>query len=171
MWIATLAMERFLQSKEGPDATILKILSEEVYKPIDAYHFATGTGYTETGELGFPFSAWGVLPTIDHLAKAGRLIANYGKTKTGKQILSRNLIEEFFTNPDYQFAFWKTTFVNDEKEIFYIPTMSGAGGNYIFSMPNGLVGIVLGCNSYNFSWTEEQKLTVIEAANNLKPFK
>jgi hypothetical protein len=171
MWIATLAMERFLQSKEGPDATILNMLIEEVYKPIGADHFATGTGYTETGEVGFPFSAWGVLPTIDHLAKAGKLIANKGKTKRGKQILDRDLIKEFFTNPDYQYAFWKTTFVNDAGKVFYIPTMSGAGGNYIFSMPNGMVGVALGCNSYNFSWTEEQKLTVIEAANDLKPFK
>jgi CubicO group peptidase (beta-lactamase class C family) len=68
MWIATLAMERFLQEKEGQDATILNMLIEEVYKPIGVDHFATGTGYTETGEVGFPFSAWGVLPTIDYLA-------------------------------------------------------------------------------------------------------
>jgi hypothetical protein len=84
------------------------------------------------------------LPTIDYLAKAGRLIASMGMAENGTQILSHELIEDFFTNPDYKLAFWKTTFKNDSEKEFYIPTMSGAGGNYIFSMPNGLVGIALG---------------------------
>ena len=48
--------------------------------------------------------------------------------------------------------------------------MSGAGGNNVFSMPNGIVGIALGCNSYNFSWSEDQRLTFLEAANNIDPF-
>jgi len=48
--------------------------------------------------------------------------------------------------------------------------MSGAGGNYVFCMPNGIVGIALGYNSYNFGWSNEQKLTIIEAANKLVPF-
>jgi len=159
-----------LQQEEGPDATILNMLIEEVYKPIGVDHFATGTGYTETGEVGFPFSAWGVLPTIDHLAKAGRLIANMGATEDGVQILDRDLVADFFTNPDYQLAFWKLVFTNDAGKEFHIPNMSGAGGNYVISMPNGFVGIALGYNSYNFYWTDEQKLTIVEAANNIEPF-
>jgi hypothetical protein len=170
MWIAVLAMQRFLQQKEGPDATILNMLIEEVYKPIGADHFATGTGYTESGEVGFPFSAWGVLPTIDILAKAGRLIANKGMAQDGTQILSKDLLDDFFTNPDYQLAFWKTVFQNGDDEMFYIPTMSGAGGNNVYSMPNGIVGIGLGYNSYNFSWSDAQRQTFVEAGNNIDPF-
>jgi hypothetical protein len=170
MWIAVLAMERFLQQEEGPDATILNMLIEEVYKPIGVDHFVAGTGYTETGEVGFPFSAWGALPTIDYLAKAGRLIANKGMAEDGTQILKKDLIEDFFTNPNYQLAFWKTVFQNDAGETFYIPTMSGAGGNNVYSMPNGIVGIGLGYNSYNFSWSYAQRQTFVEAANNIDPF-
>jgi hypothetical protein len=170
MWIAVLAMERFLQQEEGPDATILNMLIEEVYKPIGVDHFVAGTGYTETGEVGFPFSAWGALPTIDYLAKAGRLIANKGMAEDGTQILKKDLIEDFFTNPNYQLAFWKTVFQNDAGETFYIPTMSGAGGNNVYSMPNGIVGIGLGYNSYNFSWSYAQRQTFVEAANNIRPF-
>lgn len=170
MWAATLAMQRFLQEKEGSDTTILNMLKEEVYKPIGVDHFATGTSYTETGEPGFPLSGWGALPTIDYLAKVGRLIVNKGATENGTQLLHRGLIESFFTNPEYQLSFWKTTFTNENGEDIYIPTMEGAGGNDVFCMPNGLVGITLGYNSYNFSWTEEQKLTIIEAANKIKPF-
>ncbi len=171
MWAATLAMERFLKKKEGPNATILNMLIEEVYKPIGVDHFALGTGYTKTNEPGFPYSAWGVLPTIDYLAKAGRLIANKGMSEDGKSILKKELIEDFFTNSEYQLAFWKNTFENKDKKKFFIPRMSGAGGNYVFPMPNGLVGIVLGYNSYNFKWSLEQRMTMIEAANKIKPFK
>ena len=170
MWIAALAMERFLQAKEGPEATLLKMLVEEVYMPIGVDHFACGTSYTDSGAIGFPYSAWGVLPTIDYLAKAGRLIANKGVAEDGTQILNRDLIEDFFNNPDYQLAFWKTEYVNDGGEVFNIPTMSGSGGNYVMSMPNGIVGIALGCNSYNFGWSAYQKLTIVEAANTLIPF-
>ena len=54
--------------------------------------------------------------------------------------------------------------------LFNIPTMSGSGGNYVMSMPNGIVGITLECNSYNFGWSADQRLTIVEAANNLNPF-
>jgi hypothetical protein len=170
MWIAVLAMERYLQQQEGKKATILNMLNEEVYKPIGVDHFVAGTGYTKSGEVGFPFSAWGALPTIDYLAKAGRLIANSGMAQDGTQILHKELVEDFFTNPNYQLAFWKTRFTNEAGEEFFIPTMSGAGGNNVYSMPNGIVGIGLGYNSYNFSWTGAQRQTFVEAANNLDPF-
>jgi hypothetical protein len=146
------------------------MLSEEVYKPIGVDHFVAGTGYTPTGEVGFPFSAWGALPTIDYLAKAGRLIANGGMAQDGTQILHKDIVEDFFTNPNYQLAFWKTVYQNDEGDTFYIPTMSGAGGNNVYSMPNGIVGIGLGYNSYNFRWTGAQRQTFVEAANNIDPF-
>jgi len=170
MWIATLAMERFLQKKEGPKATILKMLQNEVYKPIGVEHFATGTGYTPSGEVGFPFCGWGALPTIEYLAKTGTLVANMGKAEDGTQILDADLIADFSTNPEYQFAFWKTEYTSQADEALHIPTMSGAGGNYVLSMPNGLVGIALGCNSYNFSWTDDQRRTIAAAADNLRPF-
>ena len=170
MWIATLAMQRFLQQREGPRATILKMLRNEVYKPIGVPHFATGTGYTKSGRVGFPFCAWGVLPTVEYLAKAGTLVANMGRTEDGRQILDADLIADFSTNPDYQYAFWKTDYTDPAGDTFHIPTMSGAGGNYVLSMPNGLVGIALGCNSYNFAWSDEQKQTIVEAADNVRPF-
>jgi len=170
MWIAVLAMERYLQQQEGKKATILNMLIEEVYKPIGVDHFVAGTGYTKSGEVGFPFSAWGALPTIDYLAKAGQLIANKGMAEDGTQILDKDLIEDFFSNSDYQLAFWKTVFQNEDEKEFFIPTMSGAGGNNVYSMPNGIVGIALGYNSYNFSWTGDQRLTFVEAANNIDPF-
>jgi CubicO group peptidase (beta-lactamase class C family) len=171
MWAATLAMERFLKKMEGPNATILNMLIEEVYKPIGVDYFVAGTGYTESNEPGFPYSAWGALPTLDYLAKAGKLIANKGMSDSGKSILKKELVEDFFTNSEYQLAFWKTTFKNKNNKEFYVPRMSGMGGNYVFSMPNGLVGIVLGHDAYYHEWSDEQKITIIEAANKINAFK
>jgi len=171
MWAATLAMERFLKKKEGPNATILNMLSEEVYKPIGVDYFVAGNGYTKTGKPGFPYSAWGALPTIDYLAKTGKLIVNKGMSEDGKSILKKELVEDFFTNSEYQLAFWKIAFKNKNNKEFFIPKMSGSGGNYVFSMPNGLVGIVLGYDSYDFAWSDKQMMTMIEAANKIKPFK
>ncbi len=79
-------------------------------------------------------------------------------------MIFNDIKQDFFTNSDYQLAFWKNTFTN-EAGTFYIPTMSGAGGSNVFSMPNGIVGIALGYNSYEFSWTCTQQLTFVEAAN------
>jgi hypothetical protein len=170
MWIAGLAMQRFLQQKEGPGATLLKMLDKEVFKPIGVGHFATGTVYTDTGDVGFPYCGWGALPTLEYLAKAGRLVAAMGRSEDGRQILDKSLIADFFTNPDYQYSFWKTEYTNGSGEQFHVPSMEGAGGNYVLSMPNGLVGIALGCNSYNFSWDEAQMATIVAAADRIRPF-
>lgn len=169
MWIATLAMERFLKQKAGPGATILNMLVDEVYRPIGVDHFAAGTGYTESGEPGLPYSAWGAIPTLDYLAKAGRLIADRGAAEDGTQILHRPMVEDFFANADYQYAFWKESLVSSGK-TFHVPKMSGAGGNYVLCMPNGLVGVVLSRDSYNVKWSDQDRLSFVEAGNKLAPF-
>lgn len=170
MWVAGLCMERFLQQKEGPQATLLGMLGEEVYGAVGAPHFASGTVYTPSGDVGFPYCGWGALPTLDHLAKAGRLVANGGRTDDGRQILDQDLIADFFTNEAYQLSFWKTPYTDVSGVDYNVPTMSGAGGNYVLAMPNGLVGIALGCDSYNFSWTTAQRQTIVQAADALEPF-
>jgi hypothetical protein len=153
MWIATLAMERFLQSKEGPDATILNMLETEVYDAIGAHHFAAGTGYTPTGETGFPFAAWGALPTVDILARAGRLIANRGAADDGTQILSRELVDGLFASGDYGLAFWRQA---TPDAAVWVPQMSGAGGNEVLALPDGTSVVILSRDNYNWGPTDEQ---------------
>jgi hypothetical protein len=165
MWIATLAMERFLKSKEGDGATILGMLTTEVYDPIGASHFATGTGYTETGAPGVPLSAWGALPTIDILAKAGALVANGGKGPDGSQILHPDLVASLFASPDYGLAFWRHTGAAP-----IVPYMGGAGGNDVLALPNGMAIVVLGRDSFNVDVSDEAHEALIAAARALKPF-
>jgi len=169
MWIATLAMERFLRSKEGPGATILGMLETEVYGPIGAPEFVSGTGYTETGEPGFPFSAWGVLPTIDTLARAGALIAAGGKGPDGDQILHPDLVAGLFANSDYGLAFRRHEAASNAGSAI-VPYMSGSGGNTVISVPNGMSIVVLGRDSYNVEISDETALLFIDAARSHAPF-
>jgi hypothetical protein len=162
MWIAALAMERFLQKQEGPEASLIKMLRNEVYAPIGASHFALGTNYTPTGELGNTYGGWGALPTLDILAKAGMLISNGGATADGKQILSSELLGTFTKSADYQLAFWKTTSSQNGSDV-YIPTMSGAGGNKVLSLPNKTSIVVLGRDDYNASIPEDKLGALVTA--------
>lgn len=166
MWIATLAMQRFLQSKEGPDATILNMLETEVYAPIGAPHFVSGTNYTPDGSIGFPFSAWGALPTIDTLARAGQLIANGGKGPDGSQILDPVLVAGLSANPDYGLAFRRTVAEHGDATL-NVPGMHGAGGNIVLSLPNGDAIVVLSRDDYNHSVSDAQLVALIQASLDL----
>lgn len=167
MWIASLAMERFLQEKEGPSATLINMLRDEVYGPIGVSHFALGTNYTPTGELGNSYGGWGALPTLDILAKAGMLIANGGKSADGSQILNSDLLGTYTKSADYQLAFWKTKATSNGAEIF-IPTMSGAGGNKVLSLPNSTSIIVLGRDDYNASIPDDKLAALVTATLKLE---
>lgn len=164
-WIGTLAMERFLQSKEGDGTSILGMLKAEVYDPIGAHHFASGTGYTATGAPGLPLSAWGAFPTIDILAKAGTLVANGGKARDGSQILHPALVASLFAGPDYGL-----TFRRHDTGAAFVPYMGGAGGNDVLALPNGMVIVVLGRDSFNHDVSDDAHAALIAAARDLKPF-
>lgn len=107
MGIATLCMARFLQSREGPDATILNMLETEVYGATGAQNFTAGTSYTASGADGFPLSAYGALPTVDIFARAGRLIGDGGKANDGTQILSADLVAGLSASGDNGLTFWR----------------------------------------------------------------
>ena len=163
MWIASMVMDRFIKQKQGPDASLIKFLRTEVYKPIGVDHFALGTNYTDSGELGYTYGGWGALPTIDILAKAGRLVASGGITPNGRQILSKELLSTYPSSGDYQLAFWKQNLTIDGIEI-HVPYMSGAGGNKIYALPNGMSVVVLGRDNYNGGPTDEQTAELVTAA-------
>ena len=160
--MAALAMERFLQSMEGSDATILKMLDKEVYSPIGAPHFVAGTGYTATGEDGFPYSAWGALPTVDILALAGQLIANGGVAPDGTRILSEALIQRLIDSERYTLAFWKPLFAFLGAET-RIPQMSGAGGQVVMAMPDGSSLVILSRDDYNHFVSDAQVQQIVNA--------
>jgi hypothetical protein len=166
MWIAALAMQRFLQSKEGADATILTLMETEVYAPIGAPHFVSGSNYTPDGSIGFPFSAWGALPTIDTLVRAAQLIANGGKGPDGSQILDPTLVASLSASPHYGLAFWRTVATHGDTTQ-NVPSMRGSGGNIVLSLPNGDAIVVLGRDDYNHSVSDEQLVALIQATLDL----
>lgn len=165
MWLAALAMERFLQAREGPAATLLDLLRREVYDPIGARHFAAGTGHTDSGAPGFPMAAWGALPTIDILARAGALVATGGRAPDGAQILHPDLVASLFSEPSYGLAFRRHAGPG-----FVVPAMSGAGGNMVLPLPNGMVIVLLGRDSFGHEVDEAALSALVAAARALRPF-
>ena len=168
MWAAALAMQRFLQQREGPRATLLGMLSAEVFRPIGVHHFAAGTVQTRSGKPGFPLTAWGALPTIDTLAKVGTLVANGGSAPDGTQILDEDLIESLYATSAYQLSFWNIEYTSQTGETFAVPYMYGGGGNLVVCMPNGLVGFALADNR-GAEWDAAAIRTMIGAADRIKP--
>ena len=168
MWIAVLAMQRFLQTKEGPDATILNMLETEVYAPAGAPNFTSGTGYTADGSVGLPYSGWGAFPTIDTLARAGQLIASGGKGPDGSQILDPALVASLSASADYGLSFWRNP-VQHGGGAVNIPGMHGAGGNEVLSLPNGDAIVILGRDDYNHSVDEPLRAALILAVLDLPP--
>lgn len=165
MWVAGLAMERFLKAKEGPDATLLGFLRQNVYDPIGARHFASGTGYTESGAPGVPFSGWGALPTVEILARAGALVAAGGKAPDGTQILAPNLVAGLSASEDYGLTFWR---IKAGDKI--VPKMSGAGGNAVMALPNGMVIVILSRDNYNYEIPDAATEALLAAAQKVRPF-
>jgi hypothetical protein len=169
MWAAALAMQRLLQRREGPGATLLGMLRDEVLRPIGVHHFATGTAYTRSGREGFPLTAWGALPTVDTLAKVGALIANGGRTAHGEQLLDPGLVAGLHATPGYHLSFWSLEYTARSGEKCVIPYMYGGGGNLVMCMPNGMVGFSLADNR-GAEWTDGQLRSMARAADLIKPF-
>ena len=162
MWAAALAMDRFLKEERGPDANLLGMLQDEVYGPIGVPDFVAGTTYTADGSPGVPYAAWGALATPADLARIGLLIANKGITKDGTRILHEGMVEGLFNGDEYSFAFWSDTFVTETGPMS-APLMSGAGGNYVSSLPDGRVVVILSKDDYNNDWPDEARRSLLSA--------
>lgn len=162
MWAAALAMDRFLKAERGPGASLLGMLQDEVYGPVGVPEFVAGTTYTADGSPGVPYAAWGALPTPADLARIGLLIANKGVAENGTRILHEGMVEGLFNGDAYSFAFWSDTFATNA-ELVSAPLMSGAGGNYVSSLPDGRVVVILSKDDYNNDWPDEARQALLSA--------
>ncbi|MCP4622719.1 MAG: hypothetical protein GY850_04210 [bacterium] len=167
IWAAGLGMDRYLKTQEGSDATLLDMLAEEVYAPIGVDYPVFGSNYSDPP---IALAAWGALPTIEHMAKAGKLIADHGMAPDGTQIFDSEITANLFENEDYEYAFWKETYTSPDGTEYIIPATHGAGGNYILCFPNGDVGVILGKHDYNGRWTGDERNSFTAAADSVNPF-
>jgi CubicO group peptidase (beta-lactamase class C family) len=147
-----VALDGYLKSKEGPDATIWEMLEREVYRPIGIFHGPTNSTVEPDGSRGQPLMAFGYYATLDDLAKLALLYQNHGAWNR-QQILHRGLVDTLLPTTSqppeerspwsgYYLDWWIWTFESKEG-TWYLPGMAGFGGNWVTLLPEDLVALQL----------------------------
>ena len=153
-FVLSAAMDAFLKSKEGPDAHLWEMLTEEVFRPIGVYHMSMMHVPNGVGNPGVPLMASGLRLTVDDVGKIVTLLQNGGQ-HNGKQLLSAAKLAEAlhrtgqviglpsgktfaYGDQAYHMSFWSIAHRTGDGRYFQVPFMSGAGGNTIFIAPNGV---------------------------------
>src|SRR5262245_53105550 len=87
------AMDAYLKRKEGPNARLWDMVTDEVYRPIGILHAPMMHTVEPDDSRGIPILGYGLTPTIDDLAKLVNLLQARGQHH-GTQILSAAKIDE-----------------------------------------------------------------------------
>jgi hypothetical protein len=189
-FILTQAMNSYLQQRQGSGADIFNSIRDMVYKPI---HFSQGgltALRTDNSPAGRPVGGWGLYFIQDDVAKLGRLLINSGGMIDGKQVLEPTRLKEslfrtadptgvglpvpWSENPSvpntyrYHNFFWARHMTPAEFPQyhcdFWVPLMSGYGGNSVLLLPNG-------ATFYIFSDGEEWEwFGAVNEINKISPF-
>jgi CubicO group peptidase (beta-lactamase class C family) len=144
------AMDAYLKRKEGPNAHLWDMVTDEVYRPIGILHAPMMHTVEPDGNGGIPILGYGLTPTIDDLAKLVNLLQARGQHH-GTQILSAAKIDEAlrrtatglstrvpsrFGDQRYHLSFWSLPYRTALGCNFHVPYMWGYGGNFVVLLPN-----------------------------------
>jgi CubicO group peptidase (beta-lactamase class C family) len=148
------AIDAYLKTHEGPEASLHAMLVEEVYRPIGIRHAPMTRTIEADGEAGLPVVFSGYYPTLDEVARIARLLQNHGM-HDGEAILHPELTASALYRSDeigieapaffneiehtrYQLSFWSwATQEGDDGCIARTPVMMGFGGNLVAVLANG----------------------------------
>jgi hypothetical protein len=146
------AMDAFLKRKEGPNAHLWDMVTDEVYRPIGIVHAPMMHTVEPDGNRGIPILGFGLTPTIDDVAKLVNLLQARGQYD-GTQILSAAKIDEAlrrtatglstrvpsrFGDQRYHLSFWSLPYRTALGCSVHVPYMWGYGGNFVVLLPNGV---------------------------------
>lgn len=153
------ALEQYLQSKEGPDATLEDMLLKEVFEPIGVYHIPANHTIEADGRNGQIKAEFGYYPTLDELTKIAMLYHEHGEWG-GEQILHRDLVDSLLPKETLpEGALPKEGELNAHGQTHYamnwhiepyhpaagcelhLPTMTGFGGNIVTLLPGDMVAL------------------------------
>jgi hypothetical protein len=162
-FILTQAMNSYLQQRQGRGADIFNSIRDMVYKPIHLSQGGLTMLRTDNSPTGKPFGGWGLFFIQDDIAKIGRLLNNSGGMIDRTQELEPTRLKEslfrtadpssvslpvpWSENPSvqdiyrYHNYFWARHMTPAEFPQFHcdfwVPLMSGYGGNSVLLLPNG----------------------------------
>jgi hypothetical protein len=171
-------LDSLLKSREGKNADLWQMMTEEVYKPIGIHHMSSKFTTEPDGSRGVPFLGWGLFATVDDIAKVSMLLQNGGRHE-GKQILSPTKLAEALYQTDkrglptgesnefgknsYHMALWHTPYTTESGFSTSTSEMHGWGGMLVCLMPNRMTGFRIGNGG-------TRSLEMIKAADRIRPF-
>jgi len=185
-FLATYGMQALLKEKQGKNADLFRLLSENIYKPLQVSQGMLQTTRTDNSANGVPAGFYGLFYIQDDVVKLARFLNAGDGVIDGKAVLDpKRLRESLFREPGtagltandarqvadtvhYNHAFWGRHFTQLEYPQlscdFWAPYMSGYGGISIFMLPNGIV-------FYVFSDADEFIFNdAVLETNKIKPF-
>lgn len=149
-FVLSYAMQQYVQQHEAEPINYWDLVVENVLTPIHAHSIAIQKSEELDGSTGIPTLGWGAFPTIDETAKIAMLLANNGEYN-GQQILHRERTRDALgkttrervivdSEKQYLYSFW---FLIHQAPTcdFWVPHMSGHGGNLVAFLPSGLITI------------------------------
>jgi CubicO group peptidase (beta-lactamase class C family) len=183
-FVLAVAMDRFIKSKEGPDADLWSLITREVLQPIGIARMPV-LHTTEPGHTpGIPMFGIGMLPNLDEVAKLVKLMRSGGRHQ-GEQILSATKLDEAIgkTMPTglptgwlkddgetyYHMSLWLHPYKAQNGCLLRIPAMSGHGGTYVIIMPNGITAFRFADGRYNNPGTWDSS-GLRKVADYIRPF-
>lgn len=183
-FVLAVAMDRFLKSKEGPMASLWILMSKEVFEPLGIYHLPFLHTREPEGESSIPLLGYGMIPTLDEVAKLVKLLRHGGQHQ-GEQILSATKLAEALGpsmkiglppgwplehgEVTYHMSFWQHPYRAQSGRFFRYPAMSGHGGNYVLIMPNGITAFRFADGRYNNPGTWDSS-GLRKVADYIRPF-
>jgi len=188
-FILTQAMNGYLQQQQGSGADIFNSIRDAVYKPLNMSQGSLSMLRTDNSPAGKPFGSYGLFFIQDDVAKIGRFLNNSGGAINNAQVLDAARLQESLfraANPStlgvavpdtgtpvapntfrYHNQFWAKHMTTAEFPQyhcnFWVPFMSGYGGNTVLLLPNG-VTYYLFSDGNEFIW-----YTAVNEINKIAP--
>jgi len=146
------ALNRYVKTKEGPNADYWLLVRENVLRPLGSEHLAVVRTLEPGGTLGTPVGGWGSYPTVVEAAQVGLLLSNEGAYE-GRRLLNGNKVKEALERMSrrglptgqpgtrYLHSIW-TSDVSLSTGLVTAPYMSGFGGNLVVMLPGRIVALL-----------------------------
>ena len=156
-FVLAVALDNLIRSVEGPGASLLGLLQDEVLAPLGLQDVPLLTTYENDGTPGIPVLAFGLYLTVGETARILELLQAEGRW-AGEQILHRDSLRRMLRRaPAADFPTSITARLEGETapvrylHAYYafdlplgggcsvrVPYMEGFGGNNVVLLPNGV---------------------------------
>lgn len=154
-YVLSAAMDALVRQREG--IGLWQLLKQNVYQPIGIMHSPMMHTTEPDGSRGVPILGVGLYPTMDDMMKIVRLLHQEGEHQ-GAQLLHRETVKKALFRTDelglishvnnnefgkgrYLLSFFGLPYQGETGCQMQVPTMSGAGGNYVTILPNGIIAV------------------------------